>query len=130
MKWRNGHQGGNVQVDCLGLRADLGSPEADAAFACQEEVNNIRYDMMKSMNILRALKSGDSDFDKGSKAIERLADSSLTQQILEFQLQKQEQARRLQPNNLPSGKDAFKERLREFKEQVHIPDLETKSQKH
>ncbi|MCA9805915.1 MAG: hypothetical protein KC777_28295 [Cyanobacteria bacterium HKST-UBA02] len=127
MKWRNGRQGGNVQVDCLGLRADLGSPEADAAFACQEEVNNIRFDMMKSMNILRALKSGDSDFGIGSKAIERLADSSLTQQILEFQLQKQEQALRLQPDNPPPGKDTFKERLREFKEQVHIPES---SQKH
>jgi hypothetical protein len=42
VKWRDLPQSDNVEVDCLGERTPLKSPEAAAAFACQDEVSNLR----------------------------------------------------------------------------------------
>jgi hypothetical protein len=44
VKWHDLTQSDNVEVDCLGERTPVESPEAAAAFACQAEVTRLRND--------------------------------------------------------------------------------------
>ena len=42
MKWQDLRQSQNVEIDCLGQRAQMGGPETEAAFKCQAEVADLK----------------------------------------------------------------------------------------
>ena len=46
MKWQNLKHSDNVEVDCLGERANLNTPEGEALLACQNEVTQLRESMI------------------------------------------------------------------------------------
>lgn len=66
MKWEDFRLSDNVEVDCLGLRANLNGPAGEAALACQAEVQSLRGSYVGSGGIAGIINGSE---DRASRSI-------------------------------------------------------------
>lgn len=57
MKWKDLEQSKNIELECLGQRTQIDSPEAEAALKCQTEVRDLRQYVVQE-SAVRGLISG------------------------------------------------------------------------
>lgn len=62
MKWKDLRQSQNVEIDCLGQRAQMGGPETEAAFKCQAEVADLKQRVTQESS-MQGLISGTATDD-------------------------------------------------------------------
>lgn len=69
MKWENAPRSNNVEIDCLGKRTNIDSPDAQAALACQAELRGLRADMVDKLVGGNNGANSLADFDGSRRAI-------------------------------------------------------------
>lgn len=62
MRWEDMRPSDNVEVDCLGLRANLTGPAGQAALACQHEVDSLRGSFVSGQGIAGLINGSDDRY--------------------------------------------------------------------
>jgi hypothetical protein len=64
MKWEHFRQSDNVEVDCLGLRANLTGPAGQAALSCQHEVVQLRGSVANAQDIAGIISGSEDEYQR------------------------------------------------------------------
>jgi hypothetical protein len=112
---KTGRLSDNVEIDCLGKRTKITSPEASAAFACQTEVNSFREKVV-SGSLRTALQQGMlsmTDSPEKTQALEGALDKQFDQTIGDYADSKASVVGRIF-DSLSGKKDNYDTRILEF----------------